>query len=198
MKVNTLANLYSRCRLVTISTALTLLILATITAFLTSSCSGKSIAQGDNKKIEWDGKKFTVATMSTIEKKAIWEIRQNGSFDLPVITIIPLDKAESVLKVFYEQSSQKKSEGIFIYSKSFAIPDTPTERRLMTEYLWGRYHDQIWKESESKLIDDLRLLCQSKGIPLYVNLSANLQGEWKRLAPVEIPKGINKSEAVRP
>ncbi len=177
------SKLITRKWLLISSIVLGLMILSATAVFLVTSYSERDAMHKDYKEIKWDEKKFTVSILATTEKKAVWEIRQGGNFDSLVVTDVPLDKAESVVEVFSKQPPVQKAHGIFIYSKSFAIPDTPQERQFMTDYLWERYHDQAWRESEAKLINDLRLLCKSKEIALYVNLSANLQSEWKRLTP---------------
>ncbi len=53
----------------------------------------------------------------------------------------------------------------------------------MTQYLWELYNDPEWRKSEAALIDDLRAECEKQKLSLYVNLSGNLQGKWKKLAP---------------
>lgn len=147
------------------------------------ACSSLGLDQKNDRKITWNEQSFTVGTGATTEKKAVWMLRQEGDLDLPVVLGLPDDKGESVIEVFNKAPESKKAHGIFIYSKSFAIPDTPEERQFMGPYLSELYNDKQWRNAESGLINDLSLLCNSRGIPLYVNLSANLQGEWKQLAP---------------
>jgi len=165
-----------------------MLVLVLIFSFglgMTISCSHYILTQKNNTKIYWDKKKFTVATIPTDKKKAIWDLSKEGNLDSPVVEDLPLDKADSVIEVFRRSSREKQASGIFIYSKSFAIPNTPEERQFMGKHLWERYNDAEWRKSESNLINELKLLCDSQGIDLYVNLSANLQGEWIKLAPSE-------------
>lgn len=144
------------------------------------SCSRTNPSLASDKNIIWTKERFTVSTMPTVERKAIWELRRGGDFDLPIVNL-PLDKAESVLEEFSKLPKEKRAFGIFIYSKSFAIPNNAEERQYMGEHLWDRYNDKTWRESEARLISDLRLLCHDKKIALFVNLSANLQGNWKEL-----------------
>lgn len=158
------------------------------------SCSGTNRSFANDGNRLWAKEKFTVATMPTAERKAMWELRQEGNFDLPIVNL-PLDKAESVLAEFSKLPKGKQAFGIFIYSKSFAIPNNSEERQYMGEHLWKRYNDKAWRESESQLINDLRLLCNDKNITLYVNLSVNLQGHWKALTSpnnVELSTGQNR------
>jgi hypothetical protein len=89
--------------------------------------------------------------------------------------------AEGLLEHFLKQPMNRQRDGIFIHSKTYAIPDTPEERRWMTDYLLKLYRDPKWRKSESDLIENLRRACEKRAIPLYINLSSNLQGKWKVL-----------------
>lgn len=164
------------------------LVLALIVSYglgITMSCSHYVLTQKNDTKIYWDNRKFTVATLATDKKKAVWDIGKEGNLDSPLVEDLPLEKADSVIEIFRRSSKEKQASGIFIYSKSFAIPNTPEERQFMGKHLWERYNDKEWRKSEANLINELRLLCDKKGIDLYVNLSANLQGDWIKLAPSE-------------
>lgn len=151
---------------------------------LLACCSNQELVPKPQTEVTWDEYAFTVETVSLAESPtAIWSITKDGTSKSSVDISVPKNKAEGVLKVFSRQPQQKKSRGIFIYSKTYAIPDTPEERQWMTEYLWQLYHNPEWRKSEAALIAELQAECEKQKIPLYVNLSANLQGKWKKLAP---------------
>lgn len=158
-------------------------LLFTFSLSITASCTKPNFFISSNKSIKWSKDKFTLGILATDDGRAIWEIRQGGDFDEPIISDLPLDATKSVLTEFNKQPMKKKALGIFVYSKSFAIPDTPEERQYMTEYLWDRYNNKEWRKSEADLINNLVHLCISNKIALYVNLSANLEGDWKMLSP---------------
>jgi len=157
-----------------------------------NSCSALSGQQKATMEQKWDEDAFTVETISLADNPtAIWIITKEGTPGSPVDLTSPYDKAEGVLEVFGRQPPRRKDRGIFIYSKTYAIPNTPEEKQWMTEHLWQLYNNPEWRKSEAALIEDLRVECEKRKIPLHVNLSANLQGKWKQLAPAKVSKTDN-------
>ena len=127
--------------------------------------------------VRWDNAVFRVDTISAADTpKAAWIVfDQKGKFEAG------FENAKNLIEHFKKQDESKKAKGIFIYSKSFAIPNTPEEHKWMTPYLLQLYNNQEWRSSESQLIEELNMACREQNIPLYVNLSLNLQGRWKKL-----------------
>lgn len=163
---------------------LTIVLLGVILLSLLTCFSKPEQVSKPKTEVKWDESVFTVETVSLADSPtAIWVITQDGNLNSDVDLTVDGAISESVIKVFSRQPQQKKSRGIFIYSKTYAIPDTPEERQWMTEYLWQLYHNPEWRKSEAALIAELQAECEKQKIPLYVNLSANLQGKWKKLAP---------------
>ena len=146
------------------------------------SCSNVASQGGQTSKSAWDKSNFTIVTMATASKEARWLIRNGGNLDASVDESIANDKAFGVLEAFNKLPSATKSRGIYIYSKTYAIPDTTEEQQLMTEHIGSLYKNAHWRKSESDLIEELKRACDENAIPLYVNLSANLFGEWKKIA----------------
>jgi len=137
----------------------------------------------DDKQAKWDDDAFTLGTISLASKrKAIWVFKEDGR-SMSKAGTTGGDSATSVLKMFEKQSEQRKARGIFIYSWSYAIPDIPEEHQAMSEHLYELYRNPEWRKSEDALIEDLQEECNKRKIPLYVNLSSNLYGKWKKLSP---------------
>jgi len=137
---------------------------------------------GDNQT-EWDDDAFTVTTISLAsEPKAVWVFKEDGR-NMSKVNTVGGDNAAIVLKIFDRQSEQRKTRGIFVYSWSYAIPDIPEEHQAMSEHYYALYRNPEWRKSEDALIEDLQEECDKRKIPLYVNLSSNLYGKWKRLSP---------------
>jgi len=95
------------------------------------------------------------------------------------------ETAKDLVEHYHKQPKERKEAGIFIYSHTYAVPDIPEEVRWMTLYLYELYNNPEWRRSEASLIEDLRVECEKQKVPLYVNLSGNLQGKWKKLAPLD-------------
>lgn len=126
----------------------------------------------------WEEGVYRVDTIKLAdETKAIWIVIDSKDSKLNFTT----DNAQELLNHYFNQPEGKRKKGIFIHSKSFAIPDTQEERRWMTGYLQRLYDDPAWRKSESDLVEKLIKVCDSKQVPLYVNMSSNLQGSWKVL-----------------
>lgn len=136
----------------------------------------KSIVDG-----VWNERVYKVVVACLADNKtAIWNITKDGTASTKIDASVPYDKPDGVLTVFNRQSEERKRLGIFIKSWTYAIPDTAEEKQWMTEHLINLYYDKEWRKSEAKLIEDLRTECEKKKIPLYVNLSGDLQGKWKK------------------
>src|SRR5262249_26463476 len=122
--------------------------------------------QSNETKGIWDESVYTADTISLAEKtEAIWIVMNLIDSKLNFATGDP----QKLLNHYFSQPESKRSKGIFIYSKSFAVPDIPEERMWMTEYLQRLYDDPIWRKSESDLVENLIKACISKQVPLYVN-----------------------------
>jgi hypothetical protein len=133
-------------------------------------------------EVKWDEEVFTVETISLADNRtAIWMITQDGNLNSDIDVTVDGAKSESVIKVYFRQSQKRRERGLFIYSKTYAIPNTPEEKQWMTDHLLKLYNDPEWRQSEAALIAELQTECEKRKIPLHVNLSANLQGKWKKL-----------------
>jgi hypothetical protein len=162
-----------------LSMASGLLIAAAIASLFSISAESRS----DDSQVKWDDDALTLATLSLASKpKAIWAFKGDGRLHSKGDTSGG-DTAAVVLKMFDRQSEQRRTRGIFIYSWSYAIPDTPEERQAMSEQIYEQYHDPEWRKSENALIEELQEECDKRKIPLYVNLSSDLYGKWKKLSP---------------
>ena len=150
-------------------------------SLLVSGCLKMSSEQVNDSSIKWDKGVFTVNIVCLVGIKAIWSIPRDDKPGEPVGLSDPSLDADGVIETFDKQLQQRKDRGIFIYSRTYAIPDTPEERQESTEYLYKLYQNPEWRKSEGDLIEGLRVKCKQKGIPLFVNLSANLHGKWKKL-----------------
>jgi hypothetical protein len=126
----------------------------------------------------WNEDVYQIRTISLADQvKPIWIILDPKTNRYPNHAV----EAEGVLADYLKQPKDRQQAGIFIYSKTYAIPDTPEELRWMTDYLLKLYNNPTWRRLESELVEDLRRACEKRKIPLYVNLSFNLQGKWKVL-----------------
>lgn len=112
-------------------------------------------------------------------QKAKWIIFKNRKYDAG-----PNDAA-GVLKHYAKQTEEKKKHGIFVHSKTHSIPFTEEEKRWMTPHLLERYQNKEWRESENALINELVEECNKLGIQVWVNLSSNVNGNWKLLTQTE-------------
>jgi len=119
-----------------------------------------------------------VYTIDTISKspgpKAIWIIFKNGKYDADY------GNAADVLKHFEKQPKEKTKNGIFINSKSYAIPETEV-KDMLTPYLRELYHDRQWRDSENALIDELVKECEKRNIQVWVNITIFDNGKSKLL-----------------
>jgi hypothetical protein len=129
----------------------------------------------------WSREVYEVHTASLAKGPiAIWTIfTKRGTYEADFET------AKDLVEHYHKQPKERRGQGIFIYSHTYAVPGTPEERRWMTQYLWELYNNPEWRKSEAALIENLRLECEKQKLPLYVNLSGNLQGKWKKLAPLD-------------
>lgn len=143
---------------------------------------GSSIDEAHGNEFEgiWNREVYEVHTISSANGPiASWIMFTiNGDYEASFET------AKDLMEHYHKQPEERKEAGIFIYSHTYAVPDTPEERRYMTQYLWELYKNPEWRKSETALIENLRVECEKQKLPLYVNLSGNLQGKWKKLAPL--------------
>jgi hypothetical protein len=107
--------------------------------------------------------------------KAKWIIFKNGKYDAGP------DNAAGVLSHFDKQSDERKAHGIFIHSKTHSIPLTDEEKRWMTPHLLKQHQDPKWRASENALVEELVQECNKRGIQVWVNISSNVNGNWKLL-----------------
>lgn len=132
----------------------------------------------DEAKGIWDYDVYQISPdTSATEVRALWFFTSND----PKIENFWTYSTAEILEHFRKQAAAKRKLGIFIQSNSYLVPATPEEIQWMTETIWKRYNDPVWRKSESVLIDELRTACQKEKIALYVNMSRNLQGKWKVL-----------------
>lgn len=150
------------------------IIIACLIVLSINACANPQSSQ----KGIWDESVYMASPIKLAdETKAIWIVTDLKDSKLNFTA----DNAQELLTHYLGQPESKQKKGIFIYSKSFAIPDTPEERRWMSMYLQQLYDDPVWRKSESDLVDKLMKACVSEQVPLYVNMSINLQGNWKVL-----------------
>jgi hypothetical protein len=131
----------------------------------------------------WDDDSFTVHVTSLAEEsEAVWILTELRAFSKPDSTLSPREPGY-VLRVFEKQPERRKERGIFIYSGTYAVQPTPENMRFMSTLDLKLYNQPLWRKSEAALIEALQKECQERNIPLYVNQSLNLEGEWIMLAP---------------
>lgn len=146
--------------------------------FLTGCTSTFSQAQRGQKKPLWDEEAYFV------------DILCGANFDTPSWGTRNSEgkhgqatSAQELIKHFSTQPDEKKKRGIFIYSFTYRVPDTEEEKRVRPTRDWKLYYNKAWRKAEARLIQDLVVVCKREKIPVYVNLSSNLVGEWEQLSP---------------
>jgi hypothetical protein len=160
-------------------------ILLSLVAFCLSSLAEETVKQFSEDKI------YRIDTISLAsEPKAKWIIFKDGKYDAGP------DNAAGVLSHFDKQPDEKKRYGIF---KTHSIPLTQEEKRWMTPYLLKLHTDPVWRESENALVAELVQECEKKGIQIWVNISSNVNGNWKLLTkPDNSEQGDGRQPATRP
>jgi hypothetical protein len=129
----------------------------------------------------WSKSAFTIHTISLASGPvATWILfNKDGNHELS-----PKDGKE-VVEYFKKQPDSRRKSGILIFSSSYAVPDTPEERAILTAYQLKTWKIPEWLKSQAALIDDLKRECALEGIPLYVNTSGNLKNPWLTLVPAK-------------
>ncbi len=146
-----------------------------------------SVRADDNIKGMWSETVYTATILSSADEvKATWVIieRQHGKPNHGA------DNADDLLRHFFREPLKRRQQGIFIHSETYAIPDTPEERQWRSTQGYKLYYNPIWRKSENELVAALIIACKKKGIPLYVNMSSNVRGNWKIL---NMPKDKEKA-----
>lgn len=120
----------------------------------------------------------TVHPTGTVAKWFVFEPARGGNKGLVYPT------AQELLQHFDTKPIGIRTNGIWIYSKSFALADA--KRDLLpypgaNPYLWNRYNDKQWRDSENALVGDLVRLCRKQKIPLRVNTRVIMISPWKLL-----------------
>ena len=134
--------------------------------------------------VKWDENVFTVKTLSLADNPiAIWIVTEDGTDSTSVVTISSPKQPALVLATFEKQPVEKKKRGIFIYSGTYATQLTQEDMRWMSTSDRRLFNNSKWRKSQATLIKKLQIECKAKNIPLYVNLTLNLQGGWKKIAP---------------
>jgi hypothetical protein len=134
--------------------------------------------------VVWDENAFTVRTVSLAAKPvAIWIVSEDGTDFTPVVTSLSPKESAIVINTFEKQPAERRKRGIFIYSGTYAIQPTEDNMKWMSTSDRRLFNNPEWRKSQAALIEKLRVECQSKNIPLYVNLTLGLPGKWKKIAP---------------
>lgn len=152
--------------------------LGLIALFLTSCTSIPTQAQREQKKSLYDEEAYWVI----IDCDANYENPSWGTTNFDGKPGGATD-AEELLQHFSKQTDEKKRRGIFIYSFTYRVPDTEEEKSVRPTRDWKLYYNEKWRKAEAELIQDLVAACKKEKIPVYVNLSSNMVGEWEQLSP---------------
>lgn len=146
--------------------------------FLASCNSAISLAQREQKKSLYDEEAYLLTIFCSANyDDPSWGTRDSGG------KLGEATNAEEVIKHFSKQPDEKKRRGIFIYSFTYRVPDTDAERQWRPTRDWKLYYNEAWRKAEDKLIQDLVVVCKREKIPVYVNLTSNMVGEWEQLSP---------------
>lgn len=161
------------------------ILLILTTNMSTINVSSRSPIQKPSKSLElikWDEDTFTVRPIPlSNEITAIWYVTKDGTVSSSPDTSSPHDRPEAVLNVFDKQANNKKKHGIFVYSGTYAIKPTKEDIEMMSTLESKLFKNPKWRASEARLIEKLRIECKKRNIPLYVNLTLNMNGSWKKL-----------------
>jgi hypothetical protein len=138
------------------------------------------LAQGGEPVIQRTGPEnvYCIHTISQAgPPKATWiDFNRQGDFEAGP------ENGEEVLEHFARKPETLRKRGIFVYSKTHSVPFTEKEKRQMTSYLQKLHQNPQWRESENALVQELVTACQEKEIPVWINISSDIHGEWKLLS----------------
>jgi hypothetical protein len=153
-------------------------ILFVVMAHLAASTDATAQAEKPYEvNLKWKRTDYSVAPIpSGPSGHAVWITMDDASW-----AASPANAVE-VCDHFLQQPEKTRKLGLRMDSHTYLVPLNAKEKPNLTPHLIERHQDAAWRKSESDLIDTLIAECNRRGLPLFVNLSADLKkSPWRLL-----------------